>query len=271
MNNILLCTDCSDNAKRAIDQCLFQFQNQPTNYTFLYTYFIEDTTVSSLVANNDALKVKVNNCLKAELSRIKKSPFAKNCTFTINAVFGKTENVVERILAKNKIDLVVVGNQGSNYSSHQLFGSTTKKLLYDLKCPKLVVPYELKASSLDKHIVIVQENEIQNRDWFSTITSFPKNRNLTFKLVIIPHSSGKKSSIFIPSFIEHQLLSVSDFSDKNFTTIHEPLQQIIKQEQPSVLHLHVNNQNAAKHILENKEFSKSICNSIPIFIQPFNS
>ena len=86
-----------------------------------------------LVAYNNILKTKVNTLLSAELSRIKKLLFAHNVNISAKAVFGKTKNVVQRLVTKYKFDLVVSGNQGMNYNKSLLFGSTSEKLIHYVK------------------------------------------------------------------------------------------------------------------------------------------
>ena len=269
MNNIILCTDCSENAQKAIDQCLYLFKDQPTNYLMLYTYNIEERGISNLVNYNDALKIKVNACLESELKRINKLSYAQNISISARSVFGKTENVLKRFVAKSKVDLVVIGNQGSNYSSNQLFGSTTKKLLFELERPKLIVPRHIGELSEKKKLVVAQDKELQNIEWWSTIPAFSKNHNMSFKLIVLPNNDTQMTHISIPSFVENQLSSILDFRQTNTTTINQKVKEVIQRERPSLLHLNVQDHQLTKQLLREDQPSNSICNSTPFIIQPF--
>jgi nucleotide-binding universal stress UspA family protein len=271
MTNILLCTDCSENAKKAIDQCLFLFKDQPASYLLLYTYRIDANNNEDLVTRNDVLKTKVNDCLNKELSRIKKLPFAQNIHISARIVFGKTENVVQRLLVSNKIELVVMGTQGENYSKNQVFGSTTKKLLYDIQSPKLIVPKAIKEFTPENQIVIIQEQQLKNTEWWASISAFSKSKNMPFKMVLLPNKNGKVSKIEIPSFIKEHVSSIFNFSEKDYTRVIEPVHKLIEEEKPSLLHLNVSDRAIASQLLKVNQQSKSVYSHIPFFIQPITS
>ncbi|MEQ8910326.1 MAG: universal stress protein [Vicingaceae bacterium] len=271
MNKILLCTDCSENAKQATDQCLFLFKDQPTTYLLLYTYSIEDKNVKDLVAYNDGLKKHVNQCLEAEVERIKKLPYAQNISIVTRSVFGKTENVIKRFIAKSEVDLIAIGNQGNNYSTTRLFGSTAERLLYDIERPKLIVPKQLRTPSSAKEVLVVQENELHNMEWWSTVTAISKLDNLSFKLVVLPNAKGNKAEISIPSSIHKYLTSLTDFSTSTTSELKEQIQKVIQAEKPSLLHLNIKDLYLAEQLLKESQPINSVFNKVPFFVQPFRN
>lgn len=268
MKHILLCTDCSQNARQATDECLFLFKDQPIHYTILFSYAVDATNINNLVASNDDLKARAKNCLQTELKRIKSLDYVNpSISISPHIAYGKTENVVQRFIAKTPIDLVVFGHQGVNYSSNQLFGSTSEKLLYGIERPKLIVPQNIEKANTTETVVIVQESEIENIEWWSSITAVSK---ANFKLIRLPNENGKASHLSIPSFIEKQLSAMLDFTDFNSTEIKAQLDKTFQDQTPSFIHLNIRDRELATQVLSQQAPQKSIYNKAPFLIQPFH-
>lgn len=270
MKTILLCTDCSENAQKATDECIRLFKNQEINYLLLYSYYISNESITDLIGHTDALKKEVNRRLASEVSRIK-SLHRSFISITPLPIFGKTENVVERMLIKYPIDLVVMGHQGENHSQSQLFGSTTENLLYTIKCPKLIVPQTFQYNTNGKKIAIVQNHKLSDFDWWSNITSLADHENSSFKLIILPNEQKNQSDLQVPSEYNEQLSSVFDFTTKTSTEINNSIENILRLEKPDLLHINIDNRLLAKQLLSKQQSTSNIYRQLPIFIQPFKT
>jgi len=267
MNTILLCTDCSDNAKKAVDHCMYLHKNLNINYILLFTYTIEENTTSNLVAHTDALKLKVTQCLELELERIRQLPFFANGTITARSVFGKTENVVNRFIAKNKVDLVVIGSQGINYSDEQLFGTTTNKILRDIYCSKLIVPNQFDQSTTPNKIILAQADALDNLDWWTTVTALTNNFSTNLNLIILPNY--KQNDISIPTKISQQLNSITDYSELSTYEIIQKIDRFLQVEKPNLLYLNIKDRRLVKQLLSKESPLFSVLSSTPFFIEPF--
>jgi hypothetical protein len=267
MNTILLCTDCSDNAKKAVDHCMYLYKNQNINYILLFTYTIEENTTSNLVAHTDALKLKVSQSLELELERIRQLPFFANGTITARSVYGKTENVVNRFILKNKVDLVVIGSQGVNHSDEQLFGTTTDKILRDIYCSKLIVPNQLVQSTTTKKMILAQADELDNLEWWTSVTALTKSLSTNLDLIILPDYNLKE--ITIPSKISHQLNSITDYREVSTDEISQKIDRFLQAEKPNLLHLNIKDRQLGTRLLCKESPLFSAFSSIPFFIEPF--
>tara|TARA_R110002049_G_scaffold265234_3_gene441361 strand:- start:2541 stop:3350 length:810 start_codon:yes stop_codon:yes gene_type:complete len=269
MYNILLCTDCSENARRAVDSCLYLFKDRSTSYLLLYTYAIEEGGISNLVAYNDELKMEVKKCLELEVTRIRQLPYAKNISITARAVFGKTENVVKRFVSKSDVDLVVVGSQGTNYSSNHVFGSTAKRILFETTTPKLVVPNLATELSAKNQLVLVQTNQLNNQEWWSNITALPQIGGSSYKLILLPYTDTHKTLAEIPLFIRNQFSDIIDLREASTSTINRKISVILESQKPDLLYLNLYDRHLGKQLLSEDYSTSSIFNSTPFFIQPF--
>lgn len=269
MNTILLCTDCSENAKKAVDRCIYLFKNQRINYILLYTYTVADHHISNLVAQNDVVKLNVTESLEKELQRIKQLSYFTNSTITSRAIFGKTENVINRFIAKSKVDLIVMGSQGTNFSEEQLFGTTTNKIVHEVYCPKLIVPNQDIPLNRKTKVLFIQANQLKDLTWWSTITTLAGKDTKSFKLVILPNSDQQKITVSIPETISKEVNSIIDFSSVDTTEVSDKLHHLLKEEQPDLLYLNIKDRHLGNHLLSKSSPLFSAFSSIPFVIEPF--
>jgi nucleotide-binding universal stress UspA family protein len=267
MKNILLCTDCSENAKRAADYCLQLFQTQTSNYFLLYTYFTESNEVSDLVAYNDSLKSEVTLQLQAELKRIQQMPLAKGIALEAQAIFGKTENVVKRFVANFKVDLVVLGMQGANYSDSQQFGSTSWKVLLELKQTKLLVPLRRMQSNHKKKLLLIQEKSRLNVNYTSTLSEKNKQDALPYKMMILPYAENTIDPIEKTVFTLTKKGATRVLKARTQTEVTQSLCRLIQSEKPDLLHFRLIDPSISAKLLSEDLTLSSLFGRLPLLIQ----
>lgn len=271
MNNILICTDCSENAKKATEQCFSLFQHEPKNYLLLSSYNIPNESSMDIIALTDGLKKKVENCLQSEKKRLQALPYSKLASLTSYTVFGKTENVVNRMIDNNKIDLVVLGNQGENFRSDRLFGSTTEKLIADIACPKLIVPQKNNQAVKPTQLVIADAQQLQNSRWWSNVSSLNSNQNYKIQLVVIPTKEDQfqRKEPSVPSYLVDEAEYVHMLTGKTISEMHETLNRLVQNEQPTLLNINFSDEKLARQIIQPSNQKDCICNKVPFIIHPF--
>jgi len=271
MDNILLCTDHSRNASNAINECLSLFNNKPRHYFLLNTFSLPNKKLDNAVRFVDSLKIDANKSLDNEFERIKRLSYTNYTSLGKQAVFGKTENVINRFINKNEVDLIVLGNQGKSYHTDKLFGSTTEKLLFEVQCPKLIVP---NANHQKKHsikLVIAQEKQLQNKKWWSNVSTLANNQNYTIQLVVIPNKQNQptKKATSLPYYIAKEDIIVHPFYGKTINEMNESLNRIVQIEKPALLNINFSDEKLARRIIQPSSQKDCICNKTPFIVQAF--
>ncbi len=268
MKNILICTDCSENAKRATEQCFEIFKGDSKQYSLLNSFSVSDSYSEDVVDIVDNLKVKTNRALTKEFKRIQDLPQFNGTFKDKQAVFGNTENVVGRFIAKNAVDLIVVGSQGGNYHPEKLFGSTTENLIYDFPIPKLIVPQRKLENKKPTQLVIVEESQLKDRKWWSTVVKMSKNQSYAIKLVIITNGKEKDSSSISSQYLDDGMLIHSLHSSSTGNELNESLNRLIQHEKPTLLNINLSDEKLARKLIQTNGIQESVFNEVPFIFQP---
>ncbi|TLP81807.1 universal stress protein [Maribacter sp. ACAM166] len=150
MKNILVATDFSNNAYCALFYATQLLKSKPCNFILLNTYN-ELTPLHGKVAPLFGSK-KLMRELKTESEEKLTETFHKivldngndKHTFKTISQNGDLVKTVVKIIAKENIDLVVMGNKGLTDTADMFFGNNTIKVVNHLKeCPVLAIPGEM--------------------------------------------------------------------------------------------------------------------------------
>jgi len=155
MKNILLPTDFSENSLNAIHYALEFLKGNSCNFYILNVQKSSDFLSADLVAAAPEASVyeAITNDNKKDLKELIKSlklQFLQE-DFTYQPVFD-FDNLVHAInetLATHKIDLIVMGTNGTTNAREILFGSNTIRVIRKIKCPVLVIPESFKFSKIE--------------------------------------------------------------------------------------------------------------------------
>jgi len=158
MQKILIPTDLSTNALRAIEYATEIFKHGPAQIYLLHAY--ADEVYDSKASKDDAVfeELKVEICRKTDdaLEALKSDifDFSPNPKHEIHCVsaFGMLVDEVNDWVEKENIDVVVMGTKGQTDDKKMTFGSNTLQVIKYVKCPVLAVP-ENFTFAYPKHIL----------------------------------------------------------------------------------------------------------------------
>ncbi len=142
MKTILVPTDFSENAEKALQYAINLTKTMQAKIILLHSFHIDYT--SSYVPENliekeieDARK-KSNAQLKALYNKL--SHHAKHPIECISTQNFAVDAVLD-IINDHNVDLVVMGTQGTNGKlGRQIFGTNSSKVIEKAKCPVIIVP-----------------------------------------------------------------------------------------------------------------------------------
>lgn len=146
IQNILVPTDFSDNAQKAISFAVNFAEKAQARLFFVYSLqplIPTNTPIQEFPKVMDEFReTSQNNLMKvvdeayAALGKVRKE---ENCRFILKEGPFIVENICEAIKTY-KIDLVIMGTQGASGLKKMIFGSNTVGVIEKSDCPVLVIP-----------------------------------------------------------------------------------------------------------------------------------
>ncbi len=140
MKTILLPTDFSETANKALDYAIKLALKFEAKLHILNTYEMPHTGTTMLVSIEDLLEKESLKELEKLEAKLKNEHPGLN--FKTIAKAGSVADVVNKYTTTNDIDLVLMGTTGASGFSGQLFGSNTANLIRNVKTPLVVIPHE---------------------------------------------------------------------------------------------------------------------------------
>lgn len=139
MYNLLIPTDFSENARKAVNYALWLFQGQTVNVIIFNAYGTSHTEGSMLISIDDILKKEADTEMAKEIKRaeelasagMKINGFTRNCTLT---------SYIAEVCDDWNIDLIILGTKGESGIRGKLFGSNATNVIHKVDIPVLAVP-----------------------------------------------------------------------------------------------------------------------------------
>lgn len=143
MQKILIPTDFSENATRAIAYASALYADRPSLFILIH---IQENTDSTIRNDEDyanevhLLTQKIEKCKKAFSSPIHQ-------VASILEAGSFVENI-RKVVETREIDLIIMGTKGTNDTTIMPIGTNTQNIITKVQCPVLVVPNNTKFSRI---------------------------------------------------------------------------------------------------------------------------
>ncbi len=155
MKNILLPTDFSENSLNAIDYALEFFKGNSCTFYILNVQKSSDFLSADLVTAApeasiyEAIADDNKQQLKDLIKPYKLQFIQEDYSFKPIFDFDNLVNAINETLAAHKIDLIIMGTNGTTNAREILFGSNTIQVIRKIKCPVIVIPEGFKFSNIE--------------------------------------------------------------------------------------------------------------------------
>lgn len=142
MKTILVPTDFSDNANRALEYaCNLALQTKAK--IVLMNAFQSPASTSNVMINfTDILEEDSRTDLAKDLAKLRENKSFTSVEVETYSCYGYLSEAIQKASIKYTIDLVVMGTAGASNLSSRLFGSNTTDAIKNAEHPILVVPNE---------------------------------------------------------------------------------------------------------------------------------
>ncbi len=161
MNTLLLTTDFSENARKAIDYVIKMVGTKDLRYILLHTYSTPATLNTPRDASGGKEQKEIEQRLDEEKDKIREMVGdGDEGALQMETIvrWGDLENVIEDIVTSYDVDLVVMGTQGRSGLKRAFVGSSTAKVATRVGRPLLAVPENCDRERLER-ILLTSDNK----------------------------------------------------------------------------------------------------------------
>lgn len=186
MKNILVPTDFSENAARAVEYAAVVAHATHAKITLfnVYTPMVSRYNVISALVADEAAQAKID--LKRKLDIVAKTLLEQFPTVSCEVSVGLGEPISEILNAAKAMntDIIIMGTQGASNLEKLLLGSNAAKIVEKAACPVLVVPPGT-TSRIPKKIVYATDYAYSDIDAARFLTSIAKQLDATITFLHI--------------------------------------------------------------------------------------
>lgn len=186
MKNILVPTDFSENADKALDFALALAHKFNARLHLIHTYNTS-APAGHLGSINRVIKEDREKEMEAFLKATKES-ISFDLEITGRCRKGYPVELIENEAEAISADLVIMGTLGASNISKQIMGSTTSKLLKHTKFPVLAIPRSAHYADMNNIVVAVDALTMSVLNTLNPMINIAQKTKLNIELV---HVSGQ--------------------------------------------------------------------------------
>jgi len=144
---IIVTTDFSSNADKALNFALENFQNEDVEYILLHSVHARYAGASLAVDLSDELEEEGREKLSELASKV--SEGNPNLKITALVKSGPLANVLVNFCEEENPDMVVMGTNGTSGLYERMIGSNTEEVMNLIDFPLLVVPHNCEIKKIE--------------------------------------------------------------------------------------------------------------------------
>lgn len=139
---ILFCTDFSANADLAFRYALNIASGNPSCELVIFHVVPEPNAQfwKTYIYEVDHIDDKARSDIDAKVAAAYLARIPAGMGYAIRMAVGKVNDTILETAASEKVDLIVIGRQGSSVWKTHFFGNTAERISRKAPCPVLIVP-----------------------------------------------------------------------------------------------------------------------------------
>lgn len=181
MNKILVPTDFSENAQRAL-QFAVAISNRFEAEILLYHVYRVGTSAAEKFKStlNDIIREDKEKALQQALNEIK--PTLEKGTLEGKTAMGDIEDLVINKADKENFDLIVMGSKGETGLEGILYGSTALEIIRRSETPVVVIPERAEPKPIKTIVLAVDGEGISNPELLDPVIQLVHLREAEIKI-----------------------------------------------------------------------------------------
>lgn len=192
-STILIPTDFSENARKAIEFAIKKFNSDETTFILLHTYKLNHYGAVVSVDLDDILKEDRLKSMQEEKEWVLENfPNVQLKTATFQ---GMVVDIVSRYSASNNIDLIVMGTKGATGAAEVLLGSNAANVVKSVDTPLILVPGNVTDKPIKEVLFATDLKESKSFETIQPLRTLLKTVDARLEIVHIVSGDDKKEQI----------------------------------------------------------------------------
>lgn len=189
-NTILIPTDFSENARKAVQFAINNFNSNETTFVLLHSYKLSHYGAVVSVDLDDILKDDRVKAMEEEKQWVLDSfPDVQLKTATYQ---GMVVDIVSRYTASNDVDLIVMGTKGATGAAEVLLGSNAANVVKSVKDPLILVPESVISKPVKEVLFATDLKETQAFETIQPLRTLLKKIEGRLEIVHIASKDDKQ-------------------------------------------------------------------------------
>ncbi|MCC7452983.1 MAG: universal stress protein [Crocinitomix sp.] len=210
MLQVILPTDFSDNAWKAMSYAANIYHNQPCKFFLVHTYTMPYSHIETgVIQDMTPMIEEAEKEMKKILARYLDLDHHPESKFDSLAKFGSLADTLDQVKEDYTGDsIIVMGTKGASGAGKFFLGSMTTTIIDSLKkTPIICVPYLAELSPLNKIMLAVDKNGITKSTTLSSLVNLATHNEAGIKVVHMPEeketvlAAGSAEQLTIHSFL----------------------------------------------------------------------
>jgi nucleotide-binding universal stress UspA family protein len=234
MKKILVPTDFSDNALKALKYAVNLANNSAASIVVLNTYQV-NYGAGQLLSIDNILQEDRAAEMNALLHSIKPL-LNENLKIETYIEKGNTVEIITGLAQYLKIDLILMGTTGAGAVKKMFVGSTAGHVIKNAKIPVLAIPSDYSGAAISDITLALDSKELHNNSVLNPLLELLKIYNANLNLLIITHDDNDKVGIDLDLLIYFEQLGIKfTYSKISSNSVTEGIIDFVRNQKSSLL------------------------------------
>lgn len=190
MLRILLPTDFSENAKRAIDFVLHHFKNEQLKLFLIHTIKAPNSAAGVLIRIDDLMRKDA----EVELEALEKYIQEKYNLHVESIIkIGHLKDWINSYAKSYQIDLIAMGTKGENNVTSKFLGSVTESVIRTSKLPLLAIPSVENKPQLEHIAIASADDKLLEEQFLTKVFNNLKNSSVKINAVKVRQQNERST------------------------------------------------------------------------------
>lgn len=191
MKNIIIPTDFSENATKAMDYAISNFNDPETTFWLTHVYRMPYSGAVVSVDLDDLLKKDREDEMRKELMAAREK--FPDLQIKGHAIQGSFVDVITKIVKNESIDMIVMGTTGATGAKGILLGSNAANIVKNATVPVLLYPNDCGVNSMKKVVFATDLEHVKGYETFLPVRQIVKETGAELDILHLEDIDGQEA------------------------------------------------------------------------------